>query len=104
MRRDWLMALLAALALAFGSTAAAASEAENENGEADADATEEQAVDRSGHVRIVGSRITRDLDEYNYERIVTTSSPVRVYTREELERSGHRNIGEALRSIDSRVH
>ncbi|WP_406671953.1 hypothetical protein [Natronospira sp.] len=57
----------------------------------------------NGKVRITGSRIARDVDSVRVGRTIATSSGLRVYTREDIERSGHVHIGDALRYLDPRI-
>lgn len=63
-----------------------------------ADAAEQPRLSEANCVRATGSRITKRDGKPR-----CTGQPGRAYTREDIERTGHLNLSDALRTLDPAV-
>lgn len=63
------------------------------------DTAEPQRLSEANCVRETGSRITKRDGKPR-----CTGQPGRAYTREDIERTGHLNLSDALRTLDPAVH
>lgn len=64
--------------------------------------TKQAPLSESSCLRHTGSRIVARHDAKGLKRC--NAQPGRAYTREDLDRTGHVNIADALRALDPAVH